>query len=413
MRVLYTIFIRLYVAGIYLSSLLSARARLWVNGRKNAILSKPGGEVPSGSKTIWFHCASLGEFEQGRPVIERFRKENPTCKILLTFFSPSGYEIRKDYPGADYVGYLPQDTPVRVRQFLDTWQPALVIFVKYEYWYNLIYELGRRGIPVTVISAIFRPGQHFFRFYGQWFLSHLRMMRRIFVQDDSSLSLLKEVGIRQVVVSGDTRFDRVFEVCRHPRLIEPIEAFARDARILVAGSTWEKDELLIANMLKGMDIPLKLIIAPHHVDTGNIDRIMDLFGERAIRFSLLNGKVPDVKNVLVIDSIGMLSHIYQYGTLAYIGGGFGVGIHNILEAAAFGLPVMFGPNYRKFNEALELLERGGAFSIRNATELTGIVRQLLGSDGQLQGASRACADYIAEKTGATDIIVKNLSDMFA
>ena len=412
MRIIYSLFIFIYALGIHLAALFSKQARRWIDGRKE-LLPRMERANQSRNRLVWFHCASLGEFEQGRPVIEQCRDEFPDIQILLTFFSPSGYEVRKAYSVADYVFYLPLDTPGQVKRFLDIWNPALAVFIKYEYWYNYLHEMHKRQIPVMMISATFRPGQHFFKAYGCWFRKHLRSISHFFVQNEASFELLQHIGVSQCTISGDTRFDRVSEISKTPGDIPEIKSFAANCRVLVAGSTWEKDETLIADALNHSDLQVKLIIAPHHISDHGLARLENLFASNSIRFSEVKGDIdPDVK-VLIVDSVGLLSHIYRYGHMAYIGGGFGKGIHNILEAATFGMPVFFGPNHHKFIEANELCERGGAFSVKTADELRDKLKEMLLNDQASGNASVICKNYVHEKTGATNIIINYLHTLLA
>lgn len=413
MRFFYNLGVLCYFAGISMAALFSAKARKWVHGRRGwrqtmQEAAGRGDQVNSPSKTIWFHCASLGEFEQGRPVIEKFRKQYPRWRILLTFFSPSGFEHCRDYPYADHVFYLPPDTPRNVRFFLDTWQPSLAVFVKYEYWYNYLNGLAIRKIPVMVISAIFRSRQHFFRFYGAWFRKHLAHMECIFVQDETSRALLAGNGISSAVVSGDTRFDRVAVLRNDSTTFPAVEDFGRGHHVLVAGSTWPGDEHVLHAVFNKSLAGVKLIIAPHEVDEANIRRLCDLWGKHASRFSGLNGQVPEDARVLIIDRIGMLAHLYRYGQVAYVGGGFGQGIHNILEAATFGLPVIFGPRHHKFAEARDLLKLGGAFCVGNEDDFDRRMNELLTEPGLLKQAGEVCSRYVDSKRGATNIIYNYL-----
>ncbi len=342
MHVLYGFAISLYRAGIWLASFFSPKARQWAEGRAN--LFREMDEAAAGSgKVAWFHCASLGEFEQGRPVIEKFRKDFPEFKILLTFFSPSGYEIRKNYAGADHVFYLPLDSRKNVKRFLEIWEPRVAVFVKYEFWFNFIHGLHQRNIPMILISAIFRPGQHFFRFYGGWFRKQLGKFSAVFVQDKASLDLLKSAGISNARISGDTRFDRVFQVSQQPQDFPEIAAFAKEQPVMVCGSTWPADEQLLLPLMNNQQLEMKFIVAPHEIREEDIKTLEDKLIVKSARYSLPEGKVPGQTRVLIVDRIGLLSHLYQYGQMAYIGGGFGRGIHNILEAATFGLPVFLDP----------------------------------------------------------------------
>lgn len=409
MRILYHLVIRMYLAVVYTSALFLKKSRDWTQGRKG--LFRQMRQVAGHQKPlVWFHCASLGEFEQGRPVIERFREEFPAYTILLTFYSPSGYQIRKSYKGADYVFYLPADTCSNAKMFLDLWKPDIAVFIKYEYWYNFLHALRKRNIPVVVVSAIFQPGQHFFRPFGGWFRKHLRDVSHFFVQDQQSEELLRGIGISRLTLSGDTRFDRVMAIARNPADIRLLEAFTKGHPILIAGSTWEADEHLLAQIWRERTLPLKMLIAPHQIHEEAIRRLANQFGAHTRRFSELKDAVPQDTEVLIIDSIGMLSQLYRYGDVAYIGGGFGKGIHNILEAATFGLPVIFGPRYQTFREAVDLIERGGAFSVQTAKDASEILQTLLDDKAFRQHAAATCIQYVSEKAGATDQVMDGLRD---
>ncbi len=361
----------------------------------------------------WFHCASLGEFEQGRPVIERFRAAYPDYQILLTFFSPSGFEIQKKYQGADWVFYLPLDTPSNAERFINTWRPSLAVFIKYEYWFNYIDALHRKDIPCLVVSAIFRPQQHFFRWYGRWSGRQLRKISAFYVQNAESARLLSRIGIQTASISGDTRFDRVYHIGQHPRSFPELAFFTETSRpILVAGSTWLADEALLNEVFDKAEYNLQMIIAPHEISDACVRRLQDLFQGMAFRYSDLAGKGSEAqvsgKRVLIIDSVGMLSQLYQFASLAYIGGGFGKGIHNILEAATFGVPVFFGPRYGQFAEAVELIDRGGAFAVSSAGELLRGVNLMLSDPHCLEKASESCRNYVEENRGATQVIVEGI-----
>ncbi len=364
-----------------------------------------GKQGERGVPTLWFHCASLGEFEQGRPVLERFRQEYPGWRIVLTFFSPSGYEHRKDYQHADHVFYLPADTPSRVQAFLDIWKPSVSVFVKYEYWFNYLDALHRRNIPHILVSAIFRPGQHFFRPWGAWFRRHLSRFSHLFAQDEASAQLLSRFGIQRHTISGDTRFDRVYALGFQKESLVPVEAFAGDAQVLVAGSTWPKDEVLLAHLLVEQAGSLKLIIAPHEVDAAHVSKLKATFRE-AVCLSDFDAGRDHGRRVLIIDRIGILSKLYRYGHIAYIGGGFGQGIHNILEAATYGMPILFGPRHQKFAEARDLLKRGGAFCVSDGEDLVLRVEGLLSDEALRQRSAVIARQYVEEKRGATECVMK-------
>jgi 3-deoxy-D-manno-octulosonic-acid transferase len=414
MYFLYSTGIRLYVLIIRLAALFRPKAGLWVKGRKNIFerierTLKDAGVNPAIHPVAWFHCASLGEFEQGRPVIEAYRKQFPAHKIFLTFFSPSGYEVRKAYTGADFIFYLPADTNRQARKFLALVKPGVAIFVKYEFWFNYLNQLRKTGVPTFVISANFRPTQHFFKWYGEWPRTALGKLDHIFVQNESSKELLSFIGINNVTVSGDTRFDRVLDIASQSKSFPLVETFAKDGPVIVAGSTWPTDEDLIFRMMERSAIKFKLIIAPHETHPKRIDALMQKTGSKAVRYSEATEDNVAGANILIIDGIGMLSSLYRYATLAYIGGGFGVGIHNTLEAATFGKPVIFGPNFHKFQEALDLIEIGSAFSIKNAEELDSAIQNLLGDAVVLKNASLRAGEYVKARAGATRLIMRRLA----
>lgn len=362
-----------------------------------------------GEKRVWFHCASLGEFEQGRTLMEKLKLKRKEIKIVLTFFSPSGYEVRKNYTGADYVFYLPLDTKANAEKFISMIAPEKVFFVKYEFWFHYLHTLHKKNIPVYLVSTIFRPGQKFFNWYGGFFRSMLKTITHFFLQDEESAALLHAIGITNYTVTGDTRFDRVVESADGLKPIPMIEKFKDGKKILVAGSTWKEDEQLIKSSFTYLTFhpsPLKLIIAPHEVNENRIREVQNFFsGYNITLFSEAKEETISSSEILIIDNIGMLSSIYQYGSYAYIGGGFGKGIHNILEAAVVGLPVFFGPNYQKFREANELIERGGAFPVRSSDELTSTLNNLITHENKCAAASKVARDYVYERKGATEKIL--------
>jgi 3-deoxy-D-manno-octulosonic-acid transferase len=362
---------------------------------------------------IWFHCASLGEFEQGRPVMEAFRKAHSDWKIVLTFFSPSGYEIRKNYEGADHIFYLPLDTPGNAKKFIRLVRPSMAVFVKYEFWFRYLDSLHREKIPVYVISAIFRPEQHFFKWYGGWAVKQLNKVTRFFIQDEASADLLRAKGIEQVTICGDTRFDRVAAIAQNAKSFPLVEMFAAGIPVFLAGSTWPADEELIIQLMDILGDRMKFIIAPHEVHPARIEALKSAVGGQqsavsSLSFSELTNENAQSAQILIIDGIGYLSHLYQYATIAYIGGGFGVGIHNILEAAAFGKSLIFGPKYGKFREAIELIEEGGAFSITDSQQLNKRTTELLNNPDFLHRTSEISAAYVQKKKGATGIILSSV-----
>jgi 3-deoxy-D-manno-octulosonic-acid transferase len=410
MAFLYSIIIHVYHLGIQFASLFNKKAKLWVEGRIG-IFEKLRTEIGEQKKTVWFHAASLGEFEQGRPVIEAFRQNYPDHKILLTFFSPSGYEIRKNYEGVDFVYYLPIDLKRYVDRFLSIVKPQLVFIIKYEFWFNYLHKLHKLQIPVFIISANFRESQHFFKWYGGWFRKNLRLITGFFVQSPRSLILLKSIGINQVIVSGDTRFDRVVEIAKHPKKFPMMEEFVKDGIVLLAGSTWPEDEKILHDLISSNMAGFKLIIAPHEIHEAHLLQIEKIFSsQKAIRFSQAGGAEISNYNIIIIDGMGYLSSLYQYCYLAFIGGGFGKGIHNILEAVTFGKPVFFGPNFNKFTEAIDLVEKGGAFSFQEASELKPLIDRFISSDISYKKSSLVCKNYIETSIGATQKILKEISN---
>jgi 3-deoxy-D-manno-octulosonic-acid transferase len=409
MKLLYTISIHLYNFAIRCASLFNAKARLWINGRKN-IFKKLNADFANRSNNeplIWVHCASLGEFEQGRPLIEKIKKEKAGVKILLTFFSPSGYEIRKNYGAADYVYYLPSDTPANTREFISLVKPDAALFVKYEFWFNYLSELKRQEIPTYLVCGIFRAEQHFFKNYGAWFRMQLSAFTHFYLQDTASKELLNSIGYTNTTVAGDTRFDRVMEISNTTREINFIKKFIGNEKAIVAGSTWNED-IQVLSGFRFREAGFKLIIAPHEVAETSIQSTIQQFNNlQTIRYSQANEQTMATADILIIDNIGMLSSLYKYGSIAFIGGGFGKGIHNILEAAAFGLPVVFGPNYHKFNEAKELILKGGAFSVTSSDGLKNKI-DLLNQPDVLKMAAFAAKNYVSSNAGATEKIISSI-----
>jgi 3-deoxy-D-manno-octulosonic-acid transferase len=408
MRIFYSFGILLYRWAIGLASLFNTQAKQWIDGRSKQSLPA----ISPHEKWSWVHAASLGEFEQGRPIIEYLKKNYPHHKILLTFFSPSGYEVRKNYAQVDFVCYLPIDLPWKMKAFVEHFHPKAVIFVKYEYWYNLLNILAKRKIPYYFISAIYRDTQVFFKPWGFWFRKHLAKATYIFCQDEDSLKRLQRINISQAEVAGDTRFDRVYQIAQAPQLLTKVERFCGKAFILVAGSSWPEDEQKLEQLLAKLNPHTKLIIAPHKVDESHIQQLLKLFSShKAILYSQLNedSNMEEYK-VLIVDTIGLLAHLYQFAHVAYIGGGFGAGIHNTLEAAVYAIPVVFGPKYEKFREAKELIHEGAAFSIKTAEELKSIVNKLQNSEVNYQAAAKASRHYIHQNLGASERILKKMME---
>ena len=360
------------------------------------------------AKYIWFHAASLGEFEQGRPLIEQIRKDYPEYKILLTFFSPSGYEVRKNYYGADIITYLPIDTVSNARRFLRTIRPEMAFFIKYEFWYNYLHILRHRGVPVYSVSSIFRPEQIFFKWYG-WEYGHvLKCFSRFFVQNEESKRLLGKIGITDVLVVGDTRFDRVLQIKEISQALPIIESFANGTKVFVAGSSWLPDEEIILQYFNNRS-DWKIILAPHLIDGGHLSQITNLLGNRrTVRYTQTNEQAAREAEVLIVDCFGLLSSIYKYGDIAYVGGGFGAGIHNLLEAAVWGLPVIFGPNNARFAEAKGLVEAGGGCEICNYDSFAQTIDSLLADESFLAQSSEAAKRYVSQQSGATRKVLSNI-----
>ncbi|MGN6509585.1 MAG: 3-deoxy-D-manno-octulosonic acid transferase [Chitinophaga sp.] len=407
----YNVGIRLYRAALGLAAGIGGnkKAQLWLNGRKDPW---PGLEAAfkGSGPVLWVHAASLGEFEQGRPVLEAIRREYPSLRVLLTFFSPSGYEVRKNYEGADHVCYLPLDTPANARRFLDIVKPDLAIFIKYEFWLHYLNGMYERKIPVLLISGIFRHGQAYFKWYGGMFRRLLEGMDRLFVQNEASLHLLHIYGIDKVTVAGDTRFDRVWELRQHPVALPEIEKFTTMEKVLVAGSTWEADEKMLAEWWYGGGREgRQLILAPHEVNPAHINSLKTLFPD-AVKYSEFAAGKAGNAPVMIIDNVGMLSALYRYGRIAYVGGGFGKdGIHNLLEPATYEKPVIIGPVFHQFLEAETLVQTRGAIVVNNAEEFGRAVEAL--NDAYYYGqTSEIAGRFVEENQGATDKIVHYIQE---
>lgn len=365
------------------------------------------------NKSLWFHFASLGEFEQGRSVLEQLKQQYPHHEIVITFFSPSGYEVRKNTPLANAVYYLPLDTAANARAFISKIDPAVAVFTKYEYWYHFFAELNQRQVPLYIISGIFRPGQLFFKWYGALHRKMLGFVSYFFVQDERSVQLLREINITNAVVSGDTRFDRVWANAQQPKSIPFIDEFKNGQKLFIAGSTWPADEALLVDLVKQYPA-WKFIFAPHEIGEDKITGLIKLLSSnQTTRYSQLESHISNLTSqILIIDNIGMLSALYQYADIAYIGGGFGAGIHNTLEAAAFGLPVIFGPKYSRFKEACDLIANGAAFSIANENELQEIAAKLMDNTNALTAAGQKAGVYVQQNLGATAKIVTHMQSVF-
>ena len=412
----------MYSLGIYLYALLvrlvaafgHRKARAMVRGQRDTwrILRE---KIDPTARYVWFHAASLGEFEQGLPLIERIRHEQPSRKILLTFFSPSGYEVRKDYKGADVVCYLPFDSPTAARRFIKWARPEMAFFIKYEFWRNYIDVLSKKSIPIYSVSSIFRPGQIFFRWYGRKYARCLRRITHFFVQNERSVELLRTIGVQDnVTIVGDTRFDRVIDIRNNARPLPLVEQFTRAKEdsnaapfVLVAGSSWQPDEDILLDYVNRHP-DLRLVIAPHVVNDAHIQEIEQKLTTPALRYSQATLENVDDYRVLIIDGYGLLSSIYRYATVAYVGGGFGVGIHNVPEAAVYGIPVIIGPNHQRFAEAVALIANGGCKSIEKAEDFSVIMDDFLENPAHITQAGSAAGDYIHQNAGATPVIYQHV-----
>ncbi len=411
MNPLYDLAMKAYDMGIRLAAVKNPKAALLTAGRRQS-LSLIREKIAAGERPVWVHAASLGEFEQGRPLIERLKEKYPDRKIVLTFFSPSGYEVRKNYALADAVCYLPADTTGAMREFIGVMDPVAAVFVKYEFWRNALETLHKRGVPTYLVSAVFRPDQMFFRPYGAFYRKWLRWFRHIFVQDERSRRLLLGIGVRNVTVAGDTRFDRVAnirdtrkEVAEVARFVSP-QGKTRPEMVMVAGSSWGPDEEVYGGWIKEHP-EVRLILAPHEFDAERLKGLKRLFGEeRTVLLSEAKENIglADSAQVMIIDCFGLLSSLYAYGDAAYIGGGFGVGIHNINEAAVYGIPVMYGPNNSKFIEAQEMKACGGGLEIGSESSFRQNADRLLSDPDFRKKTGQAAGDYIASKLGASDRI---------
>ncbi|MBR5638907.1 MAG: 3-deoxy-D-manno-octulosonic acid transferase [Muribaculaceae bacterium] len=407
MNFIYNIGISAYRLAAKLVSPWNPKAKKMVHGQDSTMdylkqtLESQGGY-------IWIHTASLGEFEQGRPLIEKIKQEHPDAKILLSFFSPSGYEVRKDYDKVDAVCYLPMDTPKRVKAFLDVVKPKMAIFVKYEFWGNYLSELHRRNIHTYIISSIFRLSQIFFKPWGGMFRKMLGCFTRLYVQNEESRQLLHDIGVDNVIVCGDTRLDRVLQVKAQAQDFPAIAAMtAGDNPTLVMGSSWEPDEDIIIPYFNSHK-EMKLIIAPHEFDENRLMTLMARINRPVARYTQLEGKDPASLDCMIIDCFGILSSLYRYGNIAYVGGGFGTGIHNVPEAAVYGIPVIFGPKHEKFKEAIELNACGGGFAIENAQQCHAVLDKLLSDNVARHMVGDAAKHYIESHTGATEQIYNDL-----
>ena len=403
---MYNIAICLYLFAVKVAALFSRKPALMVKGHRE-VFDLLRRKIDRNARYIWFHAASLGEFEQGRPLIERIRKEHPEYKILQTFFSPSGYEVRKNYEGADVVCYLPFDTPRNVRKFIELANPCMAFFIKYEFWQNYLNALYNKGIPVYSVSSIFRPKQVFFRWYGKDYSKVLKTFTHLFVQNEDSKKLLAGIGVTDVTVVGDTRFDRVLDIFAAAKELPLVKKFKGDSLTMVAGSSWGPDEDIFIKYFN-QHPEMKLVIAPHVVSDTHLKEIMQKLQRPCIRYTEATEETVSAADSLIIDCYGLLSSIYRYGEISYVGGGFGVGIHNVLEAAVYGIPVIFGPNNRKFREARHLLEKKGGFEINGYEDFETLMNRFLGDEASLKEAGKAAGDYVKNNSGALEKIMQSI-----
>lgn len=408
MLFLYNTGIRLYHLFIKIAAVVgNEKARKWLQGRKDWRLKLEQFVMNDRKKKVWFHCASLGEFEQGRPVIEELKKQYPDLAVVLTFFSPSGYEIRKGYDGADLVLYLPIDNRRNAEDFIELLQPQAVFFVKYEYWFHFLNTLSNRKTPLFFLSCNFREDHIFFKSYGGFFRKMLASITLLMVQNERSAKLLNASGFRNFRITGDTRFDRVSQIAKSPVEIPAVRSFKKEEKLIVGGSTWPDDEKLLLEAFVTLSSSSKLILVPHDIEESKITALMmtakEKFGNNAVcRFSSAD---PNAR-IMIVDTIGFLSSIYRHADIAWIGGGFGAGIHNTLEAAAYGIPILFGPNHHKFNEANELINCGAAFEIKDKKEAKTKLAQLLNDDKQRMRSGQEAKTYVSKNTGATNRIME-------
>lgn len=409
MKLIYNLGILVYYAVVCIASLFNDKAKKFVEGRRG-VFSFLAERIVFNDKFIWMHVSSLGEFEQGRPIIEAIRRKHPEYKIILTFFSPSGYEVRKDYEGAEIVCYLPMDTSWNAERFIRIVNPSIAVFIKYEFWGNYLSELKKRSIPTYIVSAIFREEQVFFKPYGGWYRKFLSNFEHLFVQDENSRGLLASIGIKNVSVVGDTRFDRVLAIAKASKELPVVDAFKAGRSVLVVGSSWPKDEAFLLPYFNARP-DVKLIIAPHEVHESHLEEIISKLDRPYVRYSKATPEEAAAADCLIIDCFGLLSSIYRYGEVAYVGGGFGVGIHNILEAAVYGMPVVFGPNYQRFREAVEMAKVGAAFPIQDAVSFDALMDDLMDTRSAVfQKASSEARRFVSNNCGASEAVLNALFD---
>ncbi|MFY8181728.1 MAG: 3-deoxy-D-manno-octulosonic acid transferase [Flavobacterium sp.] len=410
MLFLYNLIIIFASQVVKLLALFSPKMKLFVDGRK-VVFSKIREKIKLSDKTIWFHAASLGEYEQGLPVIEKIKVQYPNHKIVVTFFSPSGYEVRKNNTIADATVYLPLDTKSKAKMFLKLVHPELVFFIKYEYWPNYLNELKKQNIKTYLISGIFRENQAFFKWYGGFYRNALKTFEYFFVQNESSKNLIQSIGFNNVKISGDTRFDRVVSILERDNSLDFIEQFKDNKTTIVIGSSWPKDENLLVNFINNASDEIKFIIAPHNIKSEQISNLKSQITKTSVLFSEKSTIDLSNFNVFIIDTIGILTKIYSYADIAYVGGGFGnPGVHNILEPATFGVPIIIGPNYSHFAEATALVRQEGCISISNQNELNDAFNLLINNEDERNEKGHICSTFVQMNKGATDIILKHITE---
>ena len=408
MLFLYNIVIQITGSVLHFIALFNSKIKLFVNGRKLVFPTLEQKIKPS-DKTIWFHAASLGEYEQGLPVIEKIKEEYPLHKIVITFFSPSGYEVRKNNTIADATVYLPLDSKKNAKRFLNLVHPEMVFFIKYEYWLNYLNELHKKNTPTYLISGIFREKQMFFKWYGGFYRKALATFTYFFVQNEGSKKLLQQLGITNVSVSGDTRFDRVTAILEKDTTLDYISKFKNDTLTVIVGSSWPKDEALLLDFINTNTLNIKFIIAPHNIKKEQIERLKNSITKKTVLYSQTQGKNLANFDVFIIDTIGLLTKIYSYADIAFVGGGFGkTGVHNLLEPATFGVPIVIGPNYSKFAEAIALVDMGGCVSVSTKTELNSAFKDLIVDPNFRNEKGHICSTFVQMNKGATNIIMKNI-----
>ncbi|MBO6211750.1 3-deoxy-D-manno-octulosonic acid transferase [Algoriella sp.] len=415
MQGFYNTSIKAYGMALKLASNFNEKAKLWVDGRKNWE-EKIASKLSKTDKVLWVHCSSLGEFEQGRPVIEALRENYPEHKIAVSFFSPSGYEIRKNYQGADLIFYLPLDTKSNAKKLIKILHPEILILVKYEYWFNLITELHQQNIPTIVVSAIFREKQNFFKNNGNnWFAKKLNLINHFFIQNKKSKMLLDSIHISQSTIAGDTRFDRVKQIIHQNNQLDFMDHFKANSKLIVVGSSWPKDEELFIELInQKLKNDWKILFAPHNLNEAEINNFITKINQKTLKFSdLEKTSIQDLNDakVFILNTIGVLSKVYSYADITYIGGGFGAGIHNTLEAVTFGNPVVFGPKYKKFQEAVDLIEVGGGFTIANQHEFNEIMNQLMNDENFRNDVGKKAGDFVQNSPNATKMIMDYLKEI--